>query len=173
MKNQNNFAIPAQALELAHLPPDEPFAIHCGENTLVVTPESMTALEAINTINLLTGVTSDLLDALKDFCGACEEQQEGGECLYGDFCEPGECPYAGKIEPDVIVSAEARKQMGFPPDAKVELLPDEGEGLVVAADYRHDLTDVPENMRVLLDLLGVCPGGLDDAIRNEEEVWHG
>ena len=173
MKNQKDIIIPAQALKLGGFLPGDPLSIHIGENTLVTVPESMTALEAVNTIAMLNGVISELLNAFMGACGSCEERLEDGECPYGDPGELGVCPCAEKIEPDVIVSDSARKQMGIPPDVKVELLPDEGEGLVVAADYRHDITDVPESVRTLLAIAGVCPGRLDELIMDEAEVWHG
>ena len=174
MKSQKNIIIHAQALELSHLRPDDSLSLCAGENTLVVVPERMTALQAAHTIAVLTEFTSELLDAVKDACGTCGEQREAeGECPYTDFCEADKCPYEGATGPEVELSDAARKQMGIPLGAKLQLLPDEGKGLVVPADYKHDLTDVPEEVRALLDLLGVCPGELDDLIRNEEEIWHG
>ena len=47
MKNQNDFIIPPQALELAHLPTDSPLSLSIGENTLVMLPERMTAIQEI------------------------------------------------------------------------------------------------------------------------------
>ena len=172
MKNQKSIIIPAQALELSHLQPDEPLSLCAGENTLVVVPERMTALQAAHTIAVLTEFTSELLDAVKDACGSCREQREAeGECPYVDFCNPDECPYEGG--PEVELSNAARKQMGIPLGTKLIFLPDEGEGLVLPADYKHDITDVPEETRALLETLGVCPGALDELIQSEEEVWHG
>ena len=63
--------------------------------------------------------------------------------------------------------------MGIPLDAKLEFFPDESEGLVCAADYRHDITDVPEEIMPLLNMACLCTGKLDELIRNEQEVWHG
>ena len=44
---------------------------------------------------------------------------------------------------------------------------------MVAADYNHDITDVPGNMRALFAMAGVCPGKLDELLMDETEVWHG
>ena len=175
MKKKNDLIIDASAAELCHFLPGDPLSVHVGENTLVVIPESMTAVEAVNAINVLTGLASDLIEAVLATCGTCGEQMEdeGGHCPFGDTCDPEECPYADVDGPDVILSDRARKQMGIPLDAKVELLPNEGEGLVCAADYDHDITDVPECVRETLAIAGVCPGRLDELLMDEAEVWHG
>ena len=171
MKSQKNIIIPAQALELSHLRPDDSLSLCAGENTLVVVPERMTALQAAHTIAVLTEFTSELLDAVKDACGTCGEQREAeGECPYVDFCNSDECPY--EDGPEVELSDAARKLMGIPLDAKLELFPDDGEGLVCVADYKHDITDVPENAMELFTMAGVCPGKLDELIMGEVEVWH-
>lgn len=172
MKNQNNLIIPSQTLELCQLRPESPLSLCAGKNTLVVIPERMTAMETVNAINVLTGLASDLIEAVQTACGTCEERKDDG-CPFADVCVPDECPYADVDGPEVILSDSARRQMGIPLDAKVELLPDEGEGLVVAADYDHDITDVPENMRALFAMAGVCPGQLNELLMDEAEVWHG
>lgn len=175
MKNQNDLIISSQTLELCQLRPESPLSLCAGKNTLVVIPERMTAMETVNAINVLTGLASDLIETVQTACGTCEERkkEDDGYCPFGDICDPDECPYADVDGPEVILSDHARKQMGIPLDAKLELLPDEGEGLVVAADYDHDITDVPGNMRALFAMAGVCPGKLDELLMNETEVWHG
>ena len=92
---------------------------------------------------------------------------------YGSVCDPDECPYEDMDRPDVELSNAVRREMGIPLDAKLQIFPDEGEALVCAADYKHDITDVPENVRPLLEMAGICAGKLDELIRNEQEVWHG
>jgi hypothetical protein len=175
LKNQKELIISASAVELSHLDTSKPICVHIGENTLVAVPSTMTAMEAVNTINVLTGIVTPLLDAIKDACGTCGEQRDegGGSCPFWDNCEPGRCPFEGVTGPQVELSDNARKLMGIPLDAKLELLPDKGEGLVCAADYKHDLTDVPEQMRTLFAIHGVCPGQLDELLMAEAEVWHG
>ena len=171
MKNQNIFTIPNQVLEAAHLPSHSQLTLSMGENTLVVLPERLTALQAANTIGVLSSIVTDLLCVIMEACGSCEEQVDGG-CPFGCFEEPGECPYDDMDGPEVELSDAARKLMGIPLDAKLELFPDEGEGLVCAADYKHDITDVPENAMELFTMAGVCPGKLDELIMGEVEVWH-
>ena len=174
MKKTKDLIISADAVELSHLPSDSPLTVSVGENTLVVVPERMTALQAANAINALTDIASELVRAIHDACGTCQEQmeQEGG-CPFGDVCDPDRCPYADMDGPEVELSDAARRTLGIPLDAKLELLPDLGEGLVCAADYEHDITDVPEGIRTMLVLNGVCLGRLDEVIMAEKEVWHG
>lgn len=172
MKNHKNLIIPGQALELSQLPPDGPINLNIGENTLVAMPERMTAIQTVNAIYTLNGIVTELICAILDACGSCVDHMKQGGCPFGGVGGPGECPYGDAAEPDVTVSAAAREQMGIPPDAKLELLPDEGEGLIVAADYKHDITDVPESVRELFSTVGVCPGRLDQLLMDEVEVWH-
>ena len=172
MKNQKELIISADAVELSHLPTDAPLTEGVGENTLLVTPERMTAIQAVNTIGALTEFTADIVYAIKDACGTCEEQMADEGCPYED-CGQGKCPYATVTGPGVTLTDDARRDMGIPLDAKLELFPDEGEGLVCAADYEHDITDVPVHIRTLLAAFGVCLGRLDEVIMAEKEVWHG
>ena len=173
MKKTKDLIISADAVELSHLPSDSPLTVDVGENTLVVVPERMTAIQAVNAINALTRLASDLIEAVQAACGTCEEQmKEEGGCSFGAICDPDHCPYESVTGPEVMLSDSARRKLGIPLDAKLELLPDVGEGLVTTADYDHDITDVPENMRALFAMAGVCPGKLDELIMNETEVWH-
>ena len=175
MKNKNELIIDHQALELCHFDPHKNLTQLIGENTLVVLPERMTALEAVNTVNMLTAFTTELIELLRDACGSCEEQmeQEEGCCPFGGVCDPDECPYEDMDGPEVELSDAARRAMGIPLDVKLQFFPDEGEGLVCAADYKHDITDVPEDILPLLAMSGICPGKLDELIMDEKEVWHG
>ena len=175
MNNKNDLVIDHQALKLCRLDPGRKLTYLIGKNTLVLLPERMTALEAVNTIAVLTSFTTDLMEIIQNACGSCEEQmeQEEGCCPFGGVCGPDECPYADMDGPEVELSDSARRELGIPLDAKLQLLPNVGEGLVCAADYKHDITDVPESILPLLAMSGICPGKLDELIMDEEEVWHG
>ena len=176
MKNKNDLTINHQTLELCRLDPGRKLTQLIGENTLLVLPERMTALEAINTVDMLTAFTTELIELLQDACGTCKEQmerEESGCCPYDGIYDPDNCSYKDMDGPDVALSDAARRMMGIPLDVKLEFFPDEGEGLVCAADYRHDITDVPEEIRPLLEMSGICTGKLDELIMNEKEIWHG
>ena len=172
MKNSKELIISADAVELSHLPSDKLLTVGVGENTLVVTPKRMTAIQAVNTLGVLTEFTADLINAIMDACGTCEEQMAAEGCPYEDGSGSDKCPFETVTGPGVALTDDARRDMGIPLDAKLELLPDEGEGLVCAAEYKHDITDVPEGIRTMLVLSGVCLGRLDEVIMGEQEVWH-
>ena len=53
MNKKNTILIPAEAVEQSRFQPGEHIAVHVGENTLVVIPEKLTALQAVNAIALL------------------------------------------------------------------------------------------------------------------------
>ena len=176
MKKKNELVIDNQTLELCHFLPNDPLSIHVGENTMLVMPERMTAMEAVNTLNVLNSVITALLNSVRDACGACKDQVEGGGCPAGrqipmDYS--GICPYKDVRGPRVTLSDDIRREMGIAPGTKLHCFVDDGEAVVTAADYDHDITDVPGNVRALLSIAGVCPGRLDELLRDEEEVWHG
>lgn len=173
MKDQKNLIVPSHALELCHFDLSRPLSLNVGENTLVAVPEHMTAMEAVNTIGVLTEFTTELITALKDACGTCAEHMKQGGCPFGGLGGPEECPYKDMDGPEVELSDAAREKLGIAPDAKLTLYPDVGEGLVTTADYDHDITDVPESIQFLLTMAGVCPGKLDWLLMDGMEVWHG
>ena len=92
------------------------FTYLIGENTLVVLPERMTTLEAVNTVDMLTSFTTELIELLQDACGSCEEQkkQEEGCCPFSDGCNPDECPFEDADGPDVELSDAARRAIPLP-----------------------------------------------------------
>lgn len=170
MNKQNNIIIPAVAVEQGRFQPGEDIAVHIGENTLVVLPEKLTALQAANAIALLADVGSELVAIVKDACGSCEDQIKEGGCPAGGFDDPDNCPLKDVTGPEVILSDALRKDAGIPQNVKLEFFVDEGEVLVAAADYEHDITDVPPVAREVLALAGVCPGSLDQLIMSEEII---
>ena len=171
MKKQNTaILIPAEAVEHSHIQPDEHIAIHVGENTLVVVPKKLTALQAANAIAHLTSVGADLLSIVKEACGTCEERREQGLCPSGHLEDPEHCPLKSMNGHGVTVDGAAREEAGIPLDAKLEVFVDEGEMLITAADHEHDITDVPPIVRKALALAGICPGHLDNLITSEEII---
>lgn len=195
MKNQNHFNIPPQALELAHLPTNSPLSLTIGDNTLVVRPERMTALQALNTIGTLTELTTELIESIQNACGTCEDREDG--CPFVDTSSISFAPLqAAGLTHSAVSPLPAKPEgrlCGGPMRAQHSgshgerrgkgaqwempegcfpwsgLCPDE----VCAADYKHDITDVPENVLPLLSMCGVCPGKLDELIMDGVEVWHG
>lgn len=71
-------------------------------HTLVFLPQSMNAMEVVQTIGTLSVLTEQFISALMDSCDEC------GGC-------PDECPFAQLEEPDMILSDAAREKLGIPP----------------------------------------------------------
>lgn len=171
MKKQNTaILIPAEAVEHSHIQPDEHIAIHVGENTLVVVPEKLTALQAANAIAYLTSVGSDLVSIVKDACGTCADQMQEDGCPIEGADALDQCPLRSMDGPGVALTDGVRNAAGIPLDAKLEVFVDEGEVMIAAADYEHDLTDVPPAAREVLSLAGVCPARLDYLLSTGEII---
>ncbi len=164
MNKKNTILIPADVVEQSHLQPGESIAIHIGENTLVVIPEKLTALQAVNAIALLAEVGSELVDIVKDACSTCKDQIKAGDCPLLEPDDPKECFLDSANGPGVTLSDDLREQAGIPLNAKLEVFVDEGEVMIAEADYEHDITDVPPAAREVLMLAGICPCSLDQLI---------
>lgn len=173
MNKQNSvyFPIPMEAIEHSGFAPDKEFTLHAGESVLAMTPKEMTVLQAALAVRSLTEVVGELINGIKSVCGECGAQCGSDGCLYGPQEEPGKCPFED-TEPEVDLSGPAREKLGIPKDAKLQLLPDVGEGLVCAADYEHDIADIPPMVLTALDIAGVCRGRLDEAIMNDKVIGY-
>ena len=172
MNKKNTILIPAEAVEQSRFQPGEHIAVHVGENTLIVIPEKLTALQAVNAIALLAEVGSELVDIVKDACGTCEEQIEEGDCPLLEPDDPEQCFLDSVNGPGVTLTDDLRERVGIPLDGKLEVFVDEVEGeiLIAKADHKHDVTDVPPAAREVLMLSGVCPCSLDQLIMSGEII---
>lgn len=174
MNKQNTIIIPADVVEQSRIQPGENIAVHIGENTLVVLPEKLTALQAVNAIALLADVGSGLVSIVKDACGTCDCRRQEGKCFIEELDDPGQCPLRSMTGPGVTITDDIREEAGIPLDAKLEVFVDnngeEGVVMIAAADYKHDITDVPPAAREVLALAGVCPGQLDQLLMSEEII---
>lgn len=170
MNKKNTILIPAEVVDQSHLQPGESIAVHIGENTLVVIPEKLTTLQAVNAIALLAEVGSELVDIVKGACGTCDCRRKEGKCFIEGMDNPGQCPLKRTDGPGVILRDDLREQAGIPRDAKLEVFVDEGEVLIAAAGYEHDITDVPPAAHEVLALAGICPGYLDQLIMSGEII---
>ena len=174
MKKAKNitFTIPAEDAAYSGFTTEGDVTVHTGENVLVITPEEMTVLQAAQAARSLIEVAGYLIGGIRKTCGECGERHCADTCPYGPLEELGKCPY-WDAEPEVTLSDSAREELGIPKDAKLMLLPDVGEGLVTTADYDHDISDIPSEVLAALDLAGVCRGRLDEAVMNDEVIYHG
>lgn len=170
MNKQNTILIPADVVEQSRFQSGENIAIHIGENTLVVIPEKLTALQAVNAIALLADVGSGLVDIVKNACGTCDCRRQEGKCFIEGMNDPDRCPLKSMDGPGVILRDDVRELAGIPQDAKLEIFADKGEVMIAAADYEHDITDVPPAARKVLALAEICPGQLDQLIMTGEII---
>lgn len=130
------------------------------DHTLVFLPRSMNAMQVVQAIGALSALTEQFIAALMDSCDEC------GGC-------PDECPFAQPEEPDVTLSDSAREKLGIPPGHKFRAELHEGRAEFTDAGYRHDISDVPDELREELAAAGVCLGHLDELLMGGEVIWHG
>ena len=125
---------------------------------VVLTKSEMTAMEVLDTIEGLEEILKELYNALVSGTGICCED-----------CEPDETEEAISIKLPEFILEDA----GIPKDAKLCAFTTEssGEVTVMEAEYKHDLTDVPEDMLRLLKDIGVCLSCLNGCLMSERIVY--
>lgn len=157
---KKKLVIPNTVMELSGFERGATVELHALADTVAILKKRMTAMEMVNTIDSLQRLTVDLFAELAKTCGACED------------CGGGECPALDRIATEV--PEEVRQEAGIPTGVKLQAWPGETEGTVTVAqaDYRFDLTDVPEWVRSTLEALGVCLGSLEELLMSEEPI-HG
>ena len=151
--------IPNTVMELSGFERGETVELHALTDTVVVLKKRMTAMEMVNTVDALQRLTVELIRELAETCGACED------------CGGGECPAWARAVTEV--PEEVRQEAGIPAGVKLQAWPGETEGTVTVAqaDYRFDLTDVPEWELSTLAMMGVCLGSLEERLMAEDIVY--
>ena len=125
---------------------------------VVLTKSQMTAMDVLETIEGLEEILKELYNALVGATGICCED-----------CDQDETEDAVTIKLPEFILEEA----GIPKDAKLCAITTEasGEVTVMEADYKHDLTDVPEDMLRLLKDIGVCLSCLNECLMSERIIY--
>lgn len=125
---------------------------------VVLTKSQMTAMDVLETIDGLEEILKDLYNALIDATGICCED-----------CDQDETEEATSIKLPEFILEDA----GIPKDAKLCAFTTEesGEVTVMEAEYKHDLTDVPEDMLRLLKDIGVCLSCLNGCLMSERIIY--
>ncbi len=156
----SNLTIPATALKLSGFAEKEKVEIHTAPAAVTILKGRMTVMEMIQAIESLSALAGDLTLQLAKIGGPC------------DGCG-GECPFEGGEDYDIDLPDYLREEAGIPADAKLCAYVNEDENLVTiaAADYEHDLRDVPPHLLELLDQCGVCLGELEERIILEDVVY--
>lgn len=128
------------------------------KNGLVIMKSEMTAVEVAETLEDLEKTAEELYLTLTRAAGICE----GCDCRT-------ETEDAVSIKLPGFILEEA----GIPKDAKLcaYTTEDSGEVTVVEAEYKHDLSDIPENILQVLKARGVCMAGLNKQLMLEEIIY--
>ncbi len=125
---------------------------------IVLTKSQMTAMDVLETIEGLEGILKELYDALIDGTG-----------IYCEDLNQDETEEATSIKLPEFILEEA----GIPKDAKLCAFTTEasGEVTVIEAEYKHDISDVPEDMLMLLKDIGVCTSCLNECLMSERIIY--
>lgn len=159
--DRNDFLIPGEAVEACGFALDAPLCFHAGPDALIVVPGDMTAMQAVNAIDALTELSTELICAILTACDRCDKG-----------CPDG-CPYEDVTGPEATLSDAVRKEAGIPPEEKLCVEAGDGEVRISAAGFAHDLTDVPDSVREALVRAGVCQGSLEELLMDNEVIVHG
>jgi len=146
--------IPTAALKLCGFEGMEKAELHANPDAMVVLKGKMTAMELIHAAQYLQELSAELTTHLAKVCGFCDQ------------CFGEECPYDDLEADTITVPEDLREQAGIPKGAKLRAQADE-EGntvIVTAAEYDHDLTDVPPLFMEMFSAANVCIGALDDIL---------
>ena len=158
---KKKLVIPNVVMELSEFERGEMVEICALPDAVVVLKREMTAMELIRAVESLQRLAMELNRHLAGVCGPCEDCRGDGDC-------PAEPAHTRTAIPD-----EVRKDVRIPANAKLCAWPGEQEGTVTVAqaDYRYDLTDVPEWELSTLAMMGVCLGELEERLMAEDIVY--
>ena len=158
---KKKLVIPNAVLELSGLEKGEPVEIRVADDVVIILRKKMTAMQLLRAVDSIQDAALELTLHIVNACGLCED-------CSGD----GECP-ALPEKTQTVLPEELRKEAGIPEDAKLCSWPGEEPGTVVSgqADYRYDLTDVPEWELSVLAMMGVCLGSLEEMLMAEDVVY--
>ena len=158
---KKKLVIPNVVMELSEFERGEMVEICALPDAVVVLKREMTAMELIRAVDSLQRLAMELNRHLAGVCGPCEDCRGDGDC-------PAEPAHTRTAIPD-----EVRKDVRIPANAKLCAWPGEQEGTVTVAqaDYRYDLTDVPEWELSTLAMMGVCLGELEERLMAEDIVY--
>lgn len=163
--------IPAAALKLCGFEGTEKAELHANPDAMVVLKGKMTAMELIHAAQYLQELSAELTTHLAKVCGQCDGC--GGE--HDDEDAEACCPMGVWHDDEVNIPAELREQAGIPKDAKLCFWVDEDENSLIfaAADYDHDLRDVPPLFLEMFTAADVCIGELEERLILGDIVYGG
>lgn len=127
----------------------ERLEMNVGDSAGVITKQAMNAMELIQGIETLKNFADTLILTLAKECGSCNDC---GACFDRFY--------------DIKVPEYLLEEAGIPEGAKLCAYAEEnsGEIKVKKADYKYDLSDVPEYILRIFDAAGVCVGKLEELL---------
>ena len=155
--------ISAADLEYANLNEWEDLELHLLNQTAVVIPGRMTAMELIQTAEALQGLAADLLAALGKACELCDS------CQLDMLCDL----MKGEICPEVGVPDYVLEEADLDPDYKLTFAvnSEDGKIQITEADHRFDLTDLPPGLVDTLRESKICLADLEEKLMREEVIY--
>ena len=150
--------LPVTATRLAGYGDGEKVEYHIQDGAVVVLKGRMTAMELITAARALHDLSVELNSHLAKVCGQCDGCEENG-------VEDG-CPLLAFEEVDIALPDDLRREAGIPEGAKLCAAVDEEEHTVAifAADYDHDLRDLPPETLEMFTAANVCLGELEERL---------
>lgn len=150
------------ALALSGFAEDESVALHTLPGAVILLKKRMTAMDLLSAMDSISKLSTDLTTELFKLCGPCDD------------CQDGDCPYED-VDGPIDLPGYLKEEAGIPKDAKLCAEVDEEEKSVTiyAAGHQHDLSDVPESLRPLLEDLGICLARLEEALISGEVICNG
>ncbi len=155
--------ISAVDLENAGLNEWDRLELYLLDQTAVVIPSNMTAMELIRTAEALQGLISELFTALERSCEHCDN------CLMDEPCKL----MTESVHPKVDVPACVLEEAGIDPEKKLAHLADleSGEVRIVEADYRFDLTDLCPELLDVFRKKGICMSDLEEKLMRKAIIY--
>ncbi len=157
--------LPVSATRLAGYEAGEKVEYHIEGGAMVVLKGRMTAMELLTAARTLHSLSVELNAHLAKVCGQCDGCVENSG-------EDG-CPLLAYEEPDIALPDDLRREAGIPEGAKLCAAVDEEEHTVAifAADYDHDLRDVPPETLEMFAAANVCLGELEERLMVGDIVY--
>lgn len=162
---KKKLVIPFDTLEKCGFERGEPLEVRTMTDVAVILKPQMHAMEVIHVIDKLQRLVQEMSMCLIESCDRCDG---GDKCVEST---DGTCPYLPAARN--TLTPEVMRDAGIPEGVKLCAWANEGTNTVTVcqADYRYDLTDVPEWELSALAMMDVCLGNLEERLMAEDVVY--
>lgn len=132
--------------------------VHGAEQAIVLLKREMTAMELVQAVQSLGGLTYQLTSHLAKVCGPCEHCKDG-------------CPYTDE-DTRIQLPGDVMEQAGFSRGVRLDMRIGDHEVILSEAES-YDLRDVPPEVRKTLQQLGICLDELDGLLAGGGVIYEG